>query len=259
MKITKPDKWRFIKYDDIFPDPFNGIFSYIHNAQSPLEIKTLLDQLFPDYMSIEVEYLSRSGLKLISRQVKTLLDYFDLRLVDGYYTLSEDAISSLIEIIESRFARKWTKLTATVLGTYDPLSPYQMRIEEISSDDMITNETSNSNRTDTLGTSRITGSTSDRNDGRWGFNSESDVPTDKSSVELNETVSNTGSDNSEVGGTRHYERNNPKTSTITKKGNIGNKTLQELLNEEREVWQWQILDVIFKDIDSVLCLSNYII
>lgn len=258
MKITKPDKWRFLKYDDIFPDPFRGIFTLIHNSQSPLEIKTLLDELFPDYLAINLEYLSRSGLKLISRQVKTLLDYYDLVQYEDYYTISQPAVKSLIEIINSRYARKWTKLKDTVLAAYNPLAPYQMRIEEVSTDNMTTDETSNTNRKDTLGTSVTTGSTSDTSNARRGFNSTEAVPTDSSNLEVHETVSNEGEDTSSIGNDRHYERSNPKSSVITKDGNIGNKTLQELLNEERDVWQWQILDVIFKDIDSVLCLSKYI-
>ena len=41
------------------------------------------------------------------------------------------------------------------------------------------------------------------------------------------------------------------------KADIGNKTAQELINEQRELLKYQILDSIYEDLDSVLTRSCY--
>lgn len=49
-----------------------------------------------------------------------------------------------------------------------------------------------------------------------------------------------------------YVRDNPINRKVTRTGNIGNITLQELTNQQREMLQWQFWDVVFQDCDTVL-------
>ncbi len=54
-----------------------------------------------------------------------------------------------------------------------------------------------------------------------------------------------------------YKRDNPITRKTTRKGNIGNITMQELTAQQREMLQWQFWDVVFEDCDSVLTRGQY--
>lgn len=68
-----------------------------------------------------------------------------------------------------------------------------------------------------------------------GFNSSSAVDSD------NQTASATSS------GQR----------ALTRSGNIGVTTSQQMLQSERDLWMWSYFDVVFADIDKLLCLSIY--
>lgn len=45
--------------------------------------------------------------------------------------------------------------------------------------------------------------------------------------------------------------------TLTRHGNIGVTTSQQMLESERELWMWQIFDVVFADVDRVLTIPIY--
>ena len=45
--------------------------------------------------------------------------------------------------------------------------------------------------------------------------------------------------------------------TLTRKGNIGVTTTQQMMSSEIELWQWNFYESVFKDIDSVLTLYIY--
>ena len=61
-----------------------------------------------------------------------------------------------------------------------------------------------------------------------------------------QTQADTGSDTE----TRNY--------TLTREGNIGVTTSQQMIEAERELWKWNFFrDVVFKDIDKILTLRIY--
>ena len=111
-----------------------------------------------------------------------------------------------------------------------------------------------------------------------GFNSDTFVPSDKSSNTSKSTVNNesVSSENgdettthgqtidrninsSSVGNeTTNYGKNTELSRDIVRQGNIGNITQQELIEREREIQMYQILDTIFNDLDRVLTRSKYI-
>lgn len=45
--------------------------------------------------------------------------------------------------------------------------------------------------------------------------------------------------------------------TLTRTGNIGVTTSQQMIQSSRELWEWLIFDVVFKDVDKVLTLEIY--
>ena len=53
------------------------------------------------------------------------------------------------------------------------------------------------------------------------------------------------------------ESDGTQTRELTRSGNIGVTTSQQMIASERELWQWNYFNVVFHDIDSVLCLPIY--
>ena len=45
--------------------------------------------------------------------------------------------------------------------------------------------------------------------------------------------------------------------SFTRSGNIGVTTSQQMIASERELWRWNFFNVVFRDIDSILCLPIY--
>ena len=129
-------------------------------------------------------------------------------------------------ICKSTFRDKWKRLWDLWNKEYDALQPFDITLTETSSDKL-----------DTIKDK----STYIDNDGVYGFNSTESVPSDKS----------TGSTD------REYARDITRGRDYSRKGNIGNITKQELIRQEREVLQYKILDVIFKDIASIMCRASF--
>ena len=55
-----------------------------------------------------------------------------------------------------------------------------------------------------------------------------------------------------------YEKQTAYDTTLTRSGNIGVTTSQQMIQSERDLWLWNFFqDVVFKDISKVLTLSIY--
>lgn len=123
--------------------------------------------------------------------------------------------------------------------------------------------------------------TSNTEDGIFGFNSSisvgsdtsdnqtSNVRTDDLSSTKDETVTETK--NLTDGNTRSLDtadtetrnlthsdsENDDLTRELTRSGNIGVTTSQQMIQSEIELWQWNFYKQVFEDIDSILCLDIY--
>ena len=77
----------------------------------------------------------------------------------------------------------------------------------------------------------------------------------------NLTDSNTKTLNTTDLETRNLSTSNSSTNetdrTLTRSGNIGVTTTQQMLQSEVDLWQWTFFKQVFEDIDSVLCLDIY--
>lgn len=140
--------------------------------------------------------------------------------------------------------------------------------------------------TDTAGTTTNTGTqsndgTSNTEDGIFGFNSSisvgsdtsdnqtSNVRTDNLSSTSDETVTETKNltdrntktldvtDAESRYLTHNNSENDDSTRELTRSGNIGVTTSQQMIESEIELWQWNYFKQVFEDIDSILCLDIY--
>lgn len=153
----------------------------------------------------------------------------------------------------------------------------------ISDLDVVTEETQNSTRNQTT----------DVKNGTYGFDSNVAVDADEGNQTLDETVTNTNNGsvtnigNETQSGTDTVKRSDTvtgstdmttsetqggsdkltqthtesfrdsRTHKLTRTGNIGVTTSQQMIQSERNLWDWKYWDMIFDDIDEVLTLAIY--
>ena len=215
---------------DVFPDPYNnGIFEFIRNSKT--QLGSFLAQTYPKSI-LDVEYvLKRSG----SKRLSTLFEgFFQTRGKRSTLSpLSEKQMSILCNIFNARYYEKWMKAYETIVAEFDPFSPYNMDISDDTQDTLHSTDTSEYEDNNTS------------DDSVYGFNSSNPSPASKSD--------GTGSGNS----SNERSRTSDIQRTITRKGNIGNVTMQQLTEQQREMLQWQLFDVIFADTDRLLTRPSY--
>lgn len=216
------------------------------------------------------------------------------RRLDDSNVLSSDNRTLISNILWAMFGIQWTRLWATMKPVeYDPLTNYQMqetmegtenstRTPDLTKGDTGTVQTTGQDtRTPNLsrkgtGTVKDEGSGTNTNQNNlWGFNSPTSVPSDMSDgTATNEntttrdlTETETGTDTTDRTNTDTYNRSYTETGTdttagtssrkLTRTGNIGTNTFQNLLQQERNIWMYDFFEQVFKDVDSVLTIPIY--
>ena len=255
-----------------------GVFSPMSNAPwADTMSGTNLDILYLD---------GHSGERYCSNFINHRLNDSDV--------LSSDNRTLIANILWSMFGIQWTRLWATMKPVdYDPLTNYKMeetlegtesstRTPDLTKGDTGTVQTTGQDkRTPNLtrngtGTVNDNGSATNTNqNGIWGFNSSTSVPSDMSDGRAtNEntttrdlTETETGTDTTDHTNTDTYNRSYTETGTdttagtssrkLTRTGNIGTNTFQNLLQQERNIWMYDFFEQIFKDVDSVLTIPIY--
>lgn len=220
-------------------------------------------------------------------------NFINHRLNDSN-VLSSDNRTLIANILWAMFGIQWTRLWATMKPVdYAPLTNYKMeetvevtesstRTPDLTKGDTGTVQTTGQDkRTPNLtkantGTVKNDGSgTSTNQNNLWGFNSSTSVPSDMSdgtATNENTTTGNlsetqTGTDTTDRTNTDTYNRSYTETGTdttagtssrkLTRTGNIGANTFQNLLQQERNIWMYDFFEQVFKDVDSVLTIPIY--
>lgn len=256
-----------------YGNPFQqGIFFSMYQSNLFSDIFTPLNcSTEEDFHQMDMDYIyNRSGFKTLSIMLKALYDGYvvddsgDLvELFNGQRVTYDRVVTELDKqiingVIFKKFHDKWKKLTDTLSVQYDILKPFDIEMTEDRNNDNLTSgggvtRTYNTTDSSTLGTETQTTET----DSKFAFNSETDIPTDKSNILAQNSGTDTMSKSGTVGDDTDYHRLIEKERHYTRKGNIGNHTNQQLINEEREMLKFQIFDTIYDDLDSVLTLSKY--
>lgn len=220
-------------------------------------------------------------------------NFINHRLNDSN-VLSSDNRTLIANILWAMFGIQWTRLWSTMKpAEYDPLTNYKMqetmegtenstRTPDLTRGDTGTVQTTGQDtRTPNLtrnGTGTVTdegSGTNHNNNGIWGFNSSESVPSDMSDGRATNnntttrdlTDTETGTDVTDRTNTDTYNRSYTETGTdttagkssrkLTRTGNIGTNTFQNLLQQERNIWMYDFFEQVFKDVDSVLTIPIY--
>lgn len=259
------------RLNDVFNDWIStgGIFYELDSYDVPWKSKEISPELDLQYHG------NRSGQKIIAPLVNTILD--------GAETLTPLNKTLLASTVFSLFGDNWAKQWETLSFEYNPIENYRM-VENMTDDQKVTLYGKTSTRTDNL-THRKTGTetgtidddvtitnnlASNTENAIYGFNSSSGVNSSDSGTTntgtqttgrdgetettYNTTDAETGTQSFADGGTDTETRN----YELTRSGNIGVTTSQQMIQSERDLWMWNFFEtVVFPDIDRVLTISIY--
>ena len=228
---------------DVFPDwsTGSGIFAALQElspAWSELDIAESLD----------LEYFGNiSGNKPISPLIN--------KIMEGD-SLTDIEINLLANVIYDLNAENWEREFNTLSAEYNPIENYSMT-EEMTDDETVTDyghtHTKTNNLTDTNTPTNwhtITDSSV------YGFNSADGSPSD--SVDMTMTGSQTDTHTGTVTDVDTGNDTNTRNYTLTRSGNIGVTTSQQMLQSERDLWMWNYFyDIVFPSIDKILALRIY--
>lgn len=142
---------------------------------------------------------------------------------------------------------KWEHLIATTKAEYNPTENYNMVETEETKDKK--NENTETNQTNTNG---------ERNTESTNTNAVSPYDTNELSTESQQTGTtreNSVIDTSTNNGT--YTTDNTESRTLTRKGNLGVTTTQEMLASERTLADYSIVKLISKDVANLISKGVY--
>lgn len=188
--------------------------------------RTKLKDLIKDDTDGLFHHIQRLGFfQWLTESMASDLDTEYLYLRSGDKSISplleHSSLDKIASIIVSKFGDKWNRLyDAFITSSYNPLENYSMK------------ETEKTN-------SKVKVTSSGKS-GTYGFNSDDSVPTGESSTET--TSEGNADDNNRE---------------LTRSGNIGVTTSQQMLESELELRKWNFTEMMYEDVDSLCTLSIY--
>ena len=214
------------RLEDVISNPLQAIFYALQSFDVPWKSQDINISLDSDYC------ICHSGKKITS----PLVDFF----IDSETgKIDSTSMVLLANVIYTKYGVKWNRQWETMFFEYNPISNYDM--VEVMEDDETVHEFGHS----IAGTYSEDGTVENK---KAGFNS-SDYQKDTQGIsESSGTQSNTESGSNTD--TRNY--------TLTRSGNIGVTTSQQMIESERQLWMWNFFDlVVYPDIDRVLTINMY--
>ena len=226
--------------NDIFPNwlTSGGIFALLSAVEGGHDIPWAMDSglLDLDYHG------NHSGDKVVSPLVKKMLE------ADNG-TLSITHAGQLALIIYNKYIDNWIKRYTAFHAEYDPLENYSMTetetAEGTNTGTQGTAETvdrDTSAQTDTEGTGSI-----------YGYDSSTPSPSDKQET----SVTSSGTEDVSRSNTRTDNLAHTEDRELTRSGNIGVTTSQQMLQAELEIRMYDFFESVYQDIDKVLTIPVY--
>lgn len=211
-----------------------GIFNALDSFNVPWKEENISDVLDTEYFG------NISGAKTISPLVTKLL------VADGSSVLSSARVAQLARVIYNLNGANWAREYATLDLEYNPINNYDMH--ESGTD--IKDNTGTQGVTHT-GT-QVDADVISNSNNVYGFNSVSAVGDTTSSANDTNTRTNNLTDE------RTDDLSEVIDHTLTRSGNIGVTTSQQLIESERNLYLWNFFyKVVFPSVDKVLTIATY--
>lgn len=191
----------------------------------------------------DLDYLwNHAGSKTISPLVDRLLMSRNIEDFDSPDMMG--VMDNLAKILHARYNATWTKLYNVLSAEYNPIQNY----------DMTETDTPNITRTQVeTQKADVTVTSSGSNSADvFGFNSAEPVPQAESKGDTTQRTQGNAEDNV-------TDRTDTETGTrtLTRSGNIGVTTSQQMLESEIELWKWSFFETVFRDVDAILASPIY--
>lgn len=225
------------RIDELFPDPGDGgLFQ---------DLATLYPNDLPwkddvDGDLLDLDYVwNHSGSKFGAPMLQKMADGTD----DG--KIESMDLYKLAMLAWVRYGKNWIKLWATYSLEYDPIQNYSMtETEEGSSNEDTSDDLTHGHVVTGSGTDTVTTNV-------YAYNSATETPSEKVVSQPASVQTNSGTDQREIDSDKSYDR------TLTRAGNIGVTTSQQMIQSERELWIWDFFEQVYKDVDKVTTIPIY--
>ena len=186
-----------------------------------------------DNALLDIDFIYRwSGYKSISPLIK--------HLMGNNSTMDSAGYTQLAGIIWAYFGEAWTRKYNALMAEYNPLENYNMTEEE-------DNEIIDDATTGVTGSSANNSTSVNSTHSVYGYNSSSASPSEADSA----TTSQSTDMNTDYDNTRTIDR------TLTRSGNIGVTTSQQMLESELALRTYTFFEEVYKDVDRIVALPIY--
>lgn len=218
----------------------DGVFTDLNEFDVPWK-----ETAAPDILNLHY-HGSHSGDKLISPLLRKMITA-DL---DG-------TRSKVAAIIYNMYSDKWSHLWDALKTEYNPIDNYNMVENETSETNRENERAHTGTNTDAMtGTDNIAHTGNNENE-ISAFNSSNYVDSEKTTLATNDNETRDLQNQTTFNDTLTDEGTDTTERELTRHGNIGVTTTQQMLQSEIELRNWLFFKSVFEDIDKVLTLSIY--
>ena len=284
-----------MKLNEVFIDYINnGIFTFLNSLDVPWKEKNISQQLNLQYhgnISGKKEISPLVDSLIVENNLtdnsKTMLAMSIFSIYSNKWSRLYHILSLEYEPIENYNMIETEKTTSTNENT-DTITINTTNSNNVTETNTGTNTANDSENTtgkNTITDSRNISENNNvaNNNSLYGFNSTSGVNSDSQNGSETRNSTDKNTHNDDLKGTRTNEHsenintskvtaqkndikdikdgthteNGSQDRTLTRHGNIGVTTSQQMLNSEIELWQWNFFSDVFKDIDKILTIQTY--
>lgn len=284
-----------MKLNEVFTDYVNnGIFTFLNSLDVPWKDKNISQQLNLQYhgnISGKKETSPLVDSLIVENNLtdnsKTMLAMSIFSIYSNKWSRLYHILSLEYEPIENYNMIETEKTTSTNENT-DIITTNTTNSNDVTETNTGTNTANDSENT--TGKNTITDSRTiaednsvTNNNSLYGFNSVSGINADSQNGTETRNTTDNNTHNDDLKGTRTNEHsenintskvtaqkndikdvkdgthteNGSQDRTLSRHGNIGVTTSQQMLNSEIELWQWDFFSGVFKDIDKILTIQTY--
>lgn len=284
-----------MKLNDVFSGYINnGIFTFLNSLDVPWKDKNISQQLNLQYHGNVSGKKETSPLVDSLIVENSLTDNSKTMLAMSIFSIYSNKWSKLYRILSleyepiENYNMTETENTTSTNENTDTITTNTTNSNDVTETNTGTNTANDSENT--TGKNIITDSRTvnennnvTNNNSLYGFNSSSGVNSDSQNGTQTRNVTDSNTHNDDLKGTRTNEHsenintskvtaqkndvkdvkdgthneNSSQDRTLTRHGNIGVTTSQQMLNSEIELWQWDFFSGVFKDIDKILTIQTY--
>ena len=226
--------------------------------------QSLIVSPIPEYLNLKSNYLLYLDMtacaKGFDRSLGTLYDYLESLSIP-----QNDLAQQMAEAVLSVYNNAWSYQYKALTADYNPIHNYDSVENSTDTHDYTGTQTmeheATKNNTDTPDITRTSNGSNDSAGSLYGFNSTSAVPSDEANGTSQSTDKETGTvtSNGTENGTNTRTDNLKETITheLTRSGNIGVTTSQQMIESELELRKKQFYKIMIHDIINFLCLPIY--